>query len=524
MWTGGRRYYTSGGVGDSLRPLLSPRIPGLLGARTWPDAGEGVDHVLSALMLDATRGGGVDGSRKHSTAGRAAHLAGFAMIAALAGLGVRPGPGNAEETVLVYQWSSRSLQLRDGSPVVVDTTRTDVTLCLGDTYFKFFDRDHIWVYDFKRERVQRVDPRARTYGDWSLYGFVAFNHLELARRSGDSGSNRKAPPGVSIRELEALFGMTSRRVKPHANEALIDSSNRREAWVAINGQLSTSALPSPHVLSPPRARMFELFLLYRGHLHPSARAAVVALGHVPKVLYSRWQDEGETRVLLELKQVTSAPENTDPTAGCRHEDLTDPAFATLQERLRTSRDRCSDSAQAAGIAAARDIETRSLESGHYLEAHLARVERSSWDCDSTAPKAWPADVQQRARTDTLLQAFLGAANRSSATPVRRMELLRASANDSLEMGYMIEFEGARLYTSMGDFQHGISLTQSALRYSACALDGWMDLYRAYLGTHQTVLAWLCLDLVREVGGPDCAVLGDGRRFEKELLARHPEFF
>ena len=476
-------------------------------------------------MLHSARDGGVDGPRKHATAGRRrALIAGLAVITCLAGVAVIPGRAAAEETVLVYQWSSRTLALRNGRPVVVDSSRTDVTLCLGDTYFKFFDRDHIWVYDFAHRRVRRVDPRARTYGEWSLYGFVAFNHLELARRSGDSGSNRKAPAGVSIRELEALFGMTSRRVKPHANEALVDSSNRDEAWVAINGHLSAKALPSPHTLSPPRARMFELFLLHRAHVHPRARAAIVALGHVPKALYWRWQDEAETRVLLELKQVTSAPENTDPTAGCRREDLSDPAFATLRERLRTSRDRCSDSGQAAGIAAAQDMETRSLEAGDFLEAHLARVERSTWDCDSAPPKAWPAPVQQRARTDSLLQAFLRATNRSSGSPVRRLELLRASANDSLEMGYMIVFEGARLQASERDYQGSISLTLSALSNSACSLDGWMDLYRAYLGTHQTVLAWLCLDLVREMGGSDCAILADGRRFEQELLARHPEFF
>lgn len=447
-----------------------------------------------------------------------------ALIAVLAGLAWMPGPGRAEETVLVYQWSSRTLGIRGGQVVVVDSSHTDVTLCLGDHYFKFFDRDNIWVYDFERRRVQRVDPRARTYGDWSLYGFVAFNQLELARRSGDLRGNRKPPAGVSIRELETLFGMTSRRIKPHPNEALVDSSSRDEARVKINGQLSTLALPSPHTLSPARARMFELFLAHRTHIHPRARAAVAALGRVPRVLYFRWQDEGETRVALELKRVTSAPENTDPVAACRRDDLSDPAFARLRERLRASRDHCSDSAQAAGMAAAQDIETRALEAGHYLEAHLARVERASWDCDSAPPKPWPAAVEQRARTDTLLQAFLRAADRSSALPVRRLELLKATANDSLELGYMIEFEGARVSATMGDTQSTISLILSALGNSPCCLDGWMDLYRAYLETHQTVLAWLCLDLVRELGGPDCALLADGKRLEQELRAHHPEFF
>ena len=495
--TGGSRYYTSGKAGDSRRTLPADGFPGLSANRVKR---AGLERVWSTAMRVT------------------------ALIAVLAGLAGTPIPGAAEETVLVYQWSSRTLGMRGAQVVVVDSSNADVTLCLGDNYFKFFDRDNIWVYDFERRRVLRVDPRARIYGDWSLYGFIAFNHLELARRSGDSGANRKAPPGVSIRELEALFGMTSRRIKPHANEALVDSSNQDGARVTINGHLSALALPSPHTLSPARARMFELFLLHRAHLHPRARAAIIALGHVPRVLYSRWQDEGETRVLFELKRVTSAPENTDPTAGCRREDLSDPAFAGLRVRLNASRDRCSDSAQAAGIAAAQDVETRSLEAGDYLEAHLARIERSSWDCDSTPPKPWPAAVEQRARTDTLLQAFLRAADRSSAAPVRRLELLRASASDSLDLGYMIEFEGARVHSTMGDHRGSISLTLSALGNSPCALDGWIDLYRTYLGSHQTVLAWLCLDLVRELGGPDCALLAVGKRFEQELRTRHPEFF
>ena len=393
--------------------------------------------------MHSTRSRGIPCARDGRTGPSVRRIAGLLALAWLL-----PAPvARAEETILRFEWSTRTLAVRDGRAVQVDSSRVEATLCLGDTYFKLYDADGVWVYDFERRRVLRVNPGERTYADWSLYAFVAYNDLELARQSGRENPTRKAPAGVSIRELEARFGMPS-AVRPHANEALVDSSTPAGARVLINGRLSLAAEPSDHALSPARAPMFERFLMHRGQLHPAARRAVLALGKVPRVLYWRFQDPGaETRVQLILRQVTSAPENSDPTVGCRRDDVGDPGFATLAQCLAASRSRCADT--------------------------------------SGAGMAVPDSVAKLAESDL------------------------AAGRDR---------------QARGDLGGSVGLTLTALGGDPCSVGAWVNLYRAYLGSAQPVLAWMCLDQARALTGTDTAPLADGTRFEQELVARHPEYF
>lgn len=456
--------------------------------------------------------------------GACAGLAGLALLITLAPTDVR-----AEETILSFERSSRTMasQGRNRRPTVVDSSRAEVTLCLGDHYFKYYDADAIWVFDFDRRRVMHVDPRERVYSDWSLFAYVAFNEMQLANHLGlRDNQGGSPPPGTSILELETLFGMPSTEVRPDPREALADSSSGSNVRVFINGRVSTSATASEVTLTPARARMFELFMIYRAQLHPRSRAAVMRLAHVPEVLFWRSQDEGrETAVLMQLKGATTAPENTDPKAGCRREDVPDPALAALGKGLRESRSRCSDTSRAAWMAESRLQETRLLDVGHYLDASLAGYERSMWDCGRPSSQTWPSEVSKRARADSAIQTYMAATHwTDSQSAGESLAKLEALSRDSLQLGHVLDFVTAKARYSMGDFEGGVERTLAALERSPCAIDGWMDLSSAFLKGYQTVLAWICLDHARTIAPPECPLVGDGTRFEGELMERHPEYF
>jgi len=274
--------------------------------------------------------------------------------------------------------------------------------------------------------------------------------------------------------------------------------------------------------------MFELFLLYRAQLHPRSRQAVMKLGHVPEILYWRSRDQGkgqETAVLMRLKGVTTAPENTDPKAGCRHEDVPDPALAALGRDLRESRSRCTDTTRAAWMETSRRQETRSLADGHYLDASLAGYERSMWDCGRPSSQSWPPEVVKRAKADSAIQNYLAASHwTDSQSAGESLPKLEALARDSLQLRHVLGFVAAKARYTMGDFDGGVRLTLAALDRSPCAIDGWMDLSSAFLKGYQTVLAWICLDHARTIAPPECPLTGDGTRFEGALMERHPEYF
>ena len=451
-------------------------------------------------------------------------LAGLILLATLGSITAR-----AEETILSFTRSTRTMAYNghDRRPAVVDTSRAKVTLCLGDRYFKFYDADAIWVFDFDRRRVWHVDPRERVYSDWSLFAYVAFNEMQLARHLGLRDNQDGAPPpGTSILELESRYGMTSKETRPSPRETLADSSSGRQVRVLINGRVSASATASEVALTPARAHMLELFLLYRAQLHPRSRQAVMRLGHVPEVLFWRSQEGArETVVLMQLTSTTTAPENTDPKAGCRREDAPQPELAALARGLRASRARCSDTSRAAWMAESRRQESRALEDHHYLDASLVGLERSMWDCGRPSSQTWPAEVIQSARADSALMAYIAASRWSdSQTAHESIARLRALVRDSLQSAHVLDFVAAKARYSMEDYEGGVELTLAGLEKSPCAIDGWMDLSSAYLKGYQTVLAWICLDHARTIAPPTCPLVGDGTRFEGELMERHPEYF
>src|SRR5439155_25012801 len=169
-----------------------------------------------------------------------------------------------------------------GGNVVADTSRAEILVALGDHRLAVYEPSEVWLYDFAGKRVHRVSTRGGTYSAWSLHSFVAFKEMELEDRLALRKRIRVARPGTepSVLELESLFSIPARTARPGRQETLVDSSTADHVRVWINGRMAVESIATDSAFAPGRAAMFDRFLAYQAHLHPTARRDLLRAGKV----------------------------------------------------------------------------------------------------------------------------------------------------------------------------------------------------------------------------------------------------
>jgi hypothetical protein len=430
-----------------------------------------------------------------------------------------PAVGEAEETVLTFERRSRTfthLPAGRGGPVVSDSTQAEILVVLGDRRMAIYEAEAVWVYDFEKRRVLRVDPKTATYSDWSLFAFVAFKEMELGHRLGLRARlpAGRAGPVPSVLDLETLFSMRAEGARPGRRESLADSSRGGQLRFFTNGALAMWAIPSQTTLAPPRQAAFEHFLLHRCPMHPAARQALARAGKVPALLFYRYLDfQEETQVVLTLKGVASAPEANDPAAGARRVDVPDPSHANLA-RLLAARRACGARPDRSWVEASLRFERESLAQRRYLDAALASAERSV-----------ASELAREAHGDAALAAWESSLQWSDSAGARQAaERLQGIDGRRLEKAYVLALAAGRARMAAGDVAGGSRLLSLAVGGNPCLAAAWQELARAYLAAYEPVLAWICFDAARELAPPGCSARSEGERLERALLQRHPEFF
>jgi hypothetical protein len=443
------------------------------------------------------------------------------ILACLASL-FAPALARAQETVLLYDRHTQVIKRgRNGQIADVDTSSAEVLVILGEQRLVVREPDRESVYDFISRRVRIVNSESMTFADWSLFGLVAFNDLELASRL-------KTPPQAprpSVRQMEALFSMPA-SVKPDPRESLVDSSRGNSVDVLINGVPFTHATFSATVLPTSQARTFERFLLYNFRLHPTARRAVMRPGRVPATLLFRAIDASqETVESWHLKKATTTPQVNDPTRGLPQQDITEKEYRELAARLDHSRVANHDTSRARRGAQSEAFEARALQEGKVLDAALARLARDMEGCYTGSLADWPAELRSKAAADTTFKLCLEATDTLSADRARCLlpRLMRIDPKSTARPDVIGLLVG-RTQIETGDVEHGSSQLLQDLGRNPCATQAWMDLGQAYYRTYQPVLAWLCFDVAHEIAPAGCRWLQPSARIEADLLKRRPEFF
>lgn len=432
------------------------------------------------------------------------------------------GAGRADETVVTFQRSVQRAVHRPssaGGGVRVDTLSSQVLLCLGDRRLVVRDPQREWLYDFDRRRVRIVDPGTMTYADWSLFGMVAFNDAELAERLAQG-----AAQAASVRELEALFSMTS-AAKPRRAETLVDSSRGDRVDVRINGRPFTTADLSPHTLRPEQAVAFERFLLFQCHLHPVARRALVRSQRLPANLTFRTIDGPEESIVtLRLVKVGATPEVNDPTRGLPRRDITDSSYDVLGLRIDGARAMSADTSRARRSVVMRAFEAEAAGDGRLLDVALSRLARAMESCEKPSLALWPRGADGKAAPDSVFRACVAAADSLGPARVRRVLATLAKVDPTIATASVVGLQMGRAQLAAGDLETGVRQVLQGLEVHPCAVGAWVDLGMAFRRGNQPVLAWLCFDTARAVAPAGCHALGALDRVEADLMKRRPEYF
>jgi hypothetical protein len=365
-----------------------------------------------------------------------------------------------------------------------------------------------------------VDPRTMTYADWSLFGMVAFNDGELAQRLA------RGAPAPSVRELEALFSMTS-STKARRTETLVDSSRGDRIDVRINGLPFTTAHLSGHLLAPERAAAFERFLLFHCHLHPVARRALVRSHRLPTSLTFRTVDGlEESIVTMRLTKVGSTPEASDPTHRLARRDIADPSLAVLAARLDGARSLGADTSRVRRTTAMRAFEADASRDGRLLDVALSRLARAMEACEKPSLALWPeGGANGPAAPDSVFRACVDAADSLSSARARRVIRTLAQVDPAkLTTASVVALQLGRALLAAGQFDAGVQHSLHGLEVHPCAVGVWVDLGLAFRRESQPVLAWLCFDAARALAPQGCAALAACDRIENDLMKRRPEYF
>jgi hypothetical protein len=439
-----------------------------------------------------------------------------------------PGFARAEETILVFERLSQTTTHKppaQGGNSLGDSSRTEVMVSLGDHRVVAYEPTTVWIYDLAKKRVQRMIPRDQVYSDWSLHSFVAFKEMEMEERLAARRRIQASQPGAapSVLEIEALFSIPALSLSRRPKERLVDSVVAGRPTVWINGQVSMEAILTDTAFAPGRARMFDLYLAFQANLHPSARRALLRLGKVPRRIVYRYRDfNDETVVMLRLTHVASAPEANDPTANAKRDDLGDPQYRELGQRLSDCR-QCRELGD--WTAASRRFEAAALDSGRFLDAELARAERVMGACERDS--AWSRELERQVRGDTAIAACrAGLAWRDSASAAKALLQLDRVNGRHLERAYVLDYLRGRARTGVHDYELAAYLMMGGLGGNPCMAAGWLDLAQIYLRSYQPVLAWMCLEAAEQVGsrGQCDPRLAERATRERELEKRYPELF
>jgi hypothetical protein len=450
------------------------------------------------------------------------------LVALLLASLARPLAARAEETVLFYDRLSRTVSLRpaaQGGNAVTDSSHAQILITVGDRRAVFYEQGQVRVYDFARRRVLSVNPSRRQYSDWSLHAFVASAEGELRSRLSMRSEMVRAHPGSAappVLEIESLFSMSALPVRPDRGESFADSSRGDHLRFYLNHLAAVDAVASDSAFGPGRAAVFGRLLAFQAHLHPRARAALVASGRIPRRLSYRFRDmNDETMVILDLVRISSAPEANDPVAGLERVDVPDPSFAELNARLAALR-RCTGPDD--WIEGSRRFEAAAIDSGRSLEAELARAERVLGACETEG--APPPALEAKTRADTAVAACRsGLAWRDSTGATAALDRLDRVNGSGLAKGYVLDLLRGRARLATGDLQLGSYLMMGGLGGNPCMAGAWLDLAHAYLKSYQPVLGWICMEAAERAECPSCkARLAERAELERGLERRHPDFF
>jgi hypothetical protein len=110
---------------------------------------------------------------------------------------------------------------------------------------------------------------------------------------------------------------------------------------------------------------------------------------------------------------------------------------------------------------------------------------------------WTEDLKRQAQRDERLREY------------------RRAASGSIEKG---------ADQAAGQGAEGRPHLETALRANPCLAGAWIDIGSGFLNDYQTYVAWECFDIARRILPAGSPTFSRVEALERDLRARHPEFF
>lgn len=432
---------------------------------------------------------------------------------------------------LVLARSTEVRESREGTPDSVRSSHDELRVGLGDRQVLIAAPEQVQILDFGNGTVRFFDPSQRAVFSGSLCAVAAFAEMEIQNRV---AMNRmlavvgRDTAGPSLLDQEATLRVEAAGATRKGVGRVTERHDGAALVIALDGRAHVVCVWSDTTLDAPARAAFEKFLLYGLQLHPEARARLVAEGRLPRTLTVRNRDLGSSSVTqLELEAVGPA----DPALGAipadfrraRFSEGHDDSLTALLERAPGPCARAADSLE----REAQGFMASAAARGQVLDAFLASVEYALMT--GRAPDAlWTEDLKRQAQRDERLREYRRAASsaigKSPDQARKAVAKLEAIDRGGLEKGYIIDTEIGNAHQAAGQGVQGRRHLETALWANPCLAGAWLDIGSGFLNDYQTYVAWECFDVARRILPAGSPSFSRVEALERDLRARHPEFF
>jgi hypothetical protein len=397
-----------------------------------------------------------------------------------------------------------------------------LVVTLGHRFFSTEAKDVRTIYDFERYRILRVNLRAKTFEDDSLYSDVGFRVLEFYNRMqlGNAlrSANIKSPVSpealqhFDVALVENLFSLADDKSRTVVDARKVKGATEYhwQQYTLMTVGDRTKPIPTEY-----QTEYWRFFRYYAGG-HPRILESLASAKGVPErsiIVLSNFKAETRTLTLQSIATPPDAPYSLDGFTLAQPDRepystlklIGADAPHELQLRVETAlKDRDSAFAQ-----------------GKYLDAFLANQEAALSTGESTID--WLRSARDKLNADPEVMRVAAALGKHDAGQAPRLadELASVRALAPAHVEVLEIFEGnTRL--EFGEAQ-GLGLLLSAARADPYLTGVWRDLGDHYYRSFHMAEAWACLDAARRIA-PNHPMLKPADDMERALRAKNPEYF
>lgn len=387
-------------------------------------------------------------------------------------------------------------------------------------------QDEMWIvagqqgyfYDFRTQRIYRIDRDEGTYIDQSLYGDLGFRDYELQNRKFlggalDSAGLEDNPIALVLSEHE--LSVTDR--------GLIEDIERIESdgmtqFVARGKPLMTVS-SSRIKISPEYSKPFTRFIRSQFGGHPSIVGDLATPSGIPERITLFIYNVSVKTVELRLQSVREVRKRAWSLKGLTREWALDDQLQKVVPSLGPELKRDRDDAIARALEQARQATaSEDLVGGmlRYLEYSLMT---------GTQDFPWTEEERNKLIASHEVQALVGAIQNPSNKEKAKVAvdaLVALRAKPEID-DYLLKVFEANTRAAAGEPMLARDLMIEALKNNPYLAGAWKDLGDIYFRGYEAQKGWACWDIAREIS-PGHPLLETVNDYEARLRSKYPGFF